>query len=226
MYGPSTSSFREKRVKPAGKKWFISSFPSLFLLSLSRKRWPTTQSLPGSAGHPMDSHPLCLLLRRPVTGSTIPVPQLLLIAYVRVFNLHKCGASSSSESSGLWCYSNPLGRSWRSSGLDSYRLLVAARSMFLVRACGMMRFSVKRFKSIQGFNDDECGSRALVLRGTCAKTSRLSGRGVTRVVRWLLILAAVVIIWWSLVWGPFFWFLCTSDRCYNRPESFFRMKMD
>jgi hypothetical protein len=36
------------------------------------------------------------------------------------------------------------------------------------------KFSVRRFRSIQGFKGDNFGSRALVLRVTCTKTSRLS----------------------------------------------------
>ena len=50
---------------------------------------------------------------------------------------------------------------------DSCRLLVA-------------RFGVRCFRSVQGFNDDDCGFRALVLRGTCMKTSRLSSTRSSR----------------------------------------------
>jgi hypothetical protein len=68
------------------------------------------------------------------------------------------------------------------------------------RAWKTARFGVRCFKSVQGFNGDDSGSRVLVLRGTCTKTSRLlstsqdgSGKGAATTARRWLVLASVVV---------------------------------
>lgn len=42
------------------------------------------------------------------------------------------------------------------------------------RAYATMRFDVKFYRSVQGFNSDDYDFRALILKGTCTKKSRLS----------------------------------------------------
>lgn len=96
------------------------------------------------------------------------------------------------------------------------------------RAYATARFGVRFFRSIQGFNEDECGSRTLVLRDTCTKTtSRLlfpdchrqgqagSGVGTATATHWRLVLAAVMIVRLSMdvdVIFIMFWVFCTSSE--------------
>jgi hypothetical protein len=66
------------------------------------------------------------------------------------------------------------------------------------------KFGVKSFGLIQGFNGEDFVSRALVLRGTCTKTSRLpstmsghSGMDAATAARRRLAPAALVVVRWS-----------------------------
>lgn len=83
------------------------------------------------------------------------------------------------------------------------------------------RSDVRHFGSIEGFNDDEYGSRALVLRDMFTKGSRQGqagyDRGAERAVRWQLVLVAVVgVRWFSdlnvifIIFGVF----CTSSELF------------
>src|SRR4051812_5612689 len=67
--------------------------------------------------------------------------------------------------------------------MELWRRFLPARGgevMVSRRAYATTIFGVRFFKSIEGFNGDDCRSGALVLRGTCTKTYRLSSTRLGR----------------------------------------------
>lgn len=156
----------------------------------------------------MNSPPIWLSLPRPMAGRGILMPRLQLVDRLgfspRRGSTRTYGGASSSSSS------DPpqvrlSGRIRRRFRVDFSQLLRTARLGFLVK-CTRQRDFISGSPDQSRDQWRQLGSKALVLRGMCTKTSGYhwldhagSSMGAATTAHRRLILPATVVVWWSIL---------------------------